>query len=132
RSAGENAQRGCGCSARTAPGVCHADGVSRRGLAALFQRERAAEFRSAAIASKTSAARGAGMKNSSKRPLALADVTLFPAFVIWFIWQGQFIARWTWVFLVVWIAGSFVAQRDTPKTLGWRADNLSAGFKQAA
>ena len=72
------------------------------------------------------------MKHSAKRWLALADVTLFPAFVIWFIWQGQFIARWTWVFFVVWMAGSFAIQRDTPKTLGWRADNFLEACKQAA
>ena len=28
--------------------------------------------------------------------------------------------------------GSFLLRRDTPKTLGWRADNLSAACKQAA
>lgn len=72
------------------------------------------------------------MSNSAKHWLALADVTLFPAFVLWFIWEGQFIARWSWVFFVLWLAGSFLIQRDTPKSLGWRADNLSAACKQAA
>ncbi len=72
------------------------------------------------------------MSSGAKRWLALADVTVFPAFVLWFIWQGQFIARWTWIFFVVWLADSFLLQRDTPKTLGWRADNLSAACKQAA
>lgn len=72
------------------------------------------------------------MSSGAKRWLALADVTVFPVFVLWFIWQGQFIARWTWIFFVVWLADSFLLQRDTPKTLGWRADNLSAACKQAA
>ena len=71
------------------------------------------------------------MSGGAKRWLALADVTVFPAFVLWFIWQGQFIARWSWIFFVVWLADSFLLQRDTPKTLGWRADNLSAACKQA-
>jgi hypothetical protein len=71
------------------------------------------------------------MNFSTRRWLALADVTLFPAFVLWFIWQGQFVARWTWIFFAVWLAGSFVLQRDTPKTLGWRADNLPSATKQA-
>ncbi|HWF39699.1 MAG TPA: hypothetical protein VG322_14340 [Candidatus Acidoferrales bacterium] len=71
------------------------------------------------------------MSFGAKRSLALAEVTLFPAFVLWFIWQGQSIARWTWIFFVVWLAGSFLIQRDTPKTLGWRADNLSAACRQA-
>lgn len=71
------------------------------------------------------------MKDSAKRWLALADVTLFPAFVIWFIWQGQFIARWTWVFFMVWMVGSFAIHRDTPNTLGWRADNFAEACKQA-
>ncbi len=56
--------------------------------------------------------------------LALADLLVFPAFVLWFIWRGQFTARWTWVFFVVWLAASFLLQKDSPKTLGWRSDNL--------
>jgi hypothetical protein len=63
--------------------------------------------------------------------LSLADVILLPAFILWFIWQLQFTERWTWIFFVVWLSASFLLHRDTPKTLGWRADNLVAASKQA-
>ena len=41
-----------------------------------------------------------------------------------FIWDFQF--RWprSWIVFPVWLALSFLAHRDTPKTLGWRADNF--------
>lgn len=66
-----------------------------------------------------------------ERWLSLADVTLLPAFILWFIWQLQFIARWTWTIFIVWLIASFALHRDTPKTLGWRADNLWPATKQA-
>ncbi len=34
------------------------------------------------------------------RYFTIADVTLLPAFILWFIWQLQFTARWTWVVFV--------------------------------
>lgn len=66
-----------------------------------------------------------------QRWFSLADVTLLPVFILWFIWQLQFVARWTWIIFVVWIIASFIVHRDTPKTLGWRGDNLGAAGKQA-
>lgn len=71
------------------------------------------------------------MNARALRWLSLADVTLLPAFVLWFIWQLQFTARWTWMILLIWIVASFLLHRDTPKTLGWRADNLWPATKQA-
>jgi Type II CAAX prenyl endopeptidase Rce1-like len=65
------------------------------------------------------------------RALTLADIFLFPAFILWFIWRLQFTARWTWMIMAAWLLISFLAHRDTPKTLGWRADNLWAATKQA-
>jgi hypothetical protein len=65
------------------------------------------------------------------RWLTLADVTLFPLFILCFIWKLQFTARWTWMIFVLWLAASFLVHRDTPKTLGWRADNLWPATKQA-
>ena len=64
--------------------------------------------------------------------LSVVDVTLLPAFILWFIWRLQFSARWTWIVFVVWFVASFLSHRDTPKTLGWRSDNLGAATKQAA
>jgi hypothetical protein len=65
------------------------------------------------------------------RWLSLADVSLLPAFILWFIWRLQFTARWTWWVFVLWLIASFLAHCDTPKTLGWRADNFWAATKQA-
>lgn len=66
-----------------------------------------------------------------KRWLALADVVLLPVFILWFIWRLQFTARWTWIFFVVWLAASFLLQRDSPKTMGWRVDNLALATRDA-
>lgn len=71
------------------------------------------------------------MNTRVRRWLALADVILLPAFILWFIWQLQFTARWTWIFFVVWLSVSFLLHHDTPKTLGWRADNLGPATVQA-
>lgn len=65
------------------------------------------------------------------RGLTFADIFLFPAFILWFIWRLQFTAGWTWMIMAAWLVVSFLAHRDTPKTLGWRADNLWPGVKQA-
>lgn len=63
--------------------------------------------------------------------LALADVTVLPAFVLLFMWRLQFYLRWTWTVILIWVVASFLIHRDTPKTLGWRADNLWPATKQA-
>jgi hypothetical protein len=65
------------------------------------------------------------------RWLALADVTLLPALILCFIWQLQFTARWTWTIFAVWLVASFLLHHDTPKTLGFRADNLWSATKLA-
>src|SRR6202167_4957943 len=61
---------------------------------------------------------------------SIGDVTLFPPFILWFIWQLQFTARWTWMIFILWILASVLIHRDTPKTLGWRADNLWPATRQ--
>ncbi|HKS66434.1 MAG TPA: CPBP family glutamic-type intramembrane protease [Candidatus Acidoferrales bacterium] len=66
-----------------------------------------------------------------ERGFSLADVSLLPAFILWFIWQLQFEARWTWIIFPIWIVLSFAAHRDTPKTLGWRGDNLALATRRA-
>jgi len=71
------------------------------------------------------------MRFSARLWLSLADVALFPVFILWFIWRLQFTALWTWVFFVFWLVASFLLHRDTPKTLGWRVDNLLQATKQA-
>jgi hypothetical protein len=71
------------------------------------------------------------MNSRLLRTLALAEVLAFPAFILWFIWRLQFTARWTWMILAAWLVVSFLVHRDTPKTLGWRADNIWPATKQA-
>jgi hypothetical protein len=61
----------------------------------------------------------------------LTEAICFVGYVGLYIWklQVQVPASW-WVF-VVWLGGSMVLRRDTPKTLGWRADNLWSATKRA-
>jgi Type II CAAX prenyl endopeptidase Rce1-like len=71
------------------------------------------------------------MNSRAIRASTLADISLFPAFILWFIWRLQFSERWTWMIMAAWLLLSFLVHRDTPKTLGWRADNLWPATKQA-
>ena len=64
--------------------------------------------------------------------LALVDVAGLPIFILAFIWRLQFTTNWVWVGFVVWMLASFAIHRDTPKTLGWRADNLWPATRRAA
>jgi hypothetical protein len=72
------------------------------------------------------------MNTRPLRCLSLADVILVPAFILWFIWRLQFTARWTWWIFVLWLIASFLLHHDTPKTVGWRADNIWAATKLAS
>ncbi len=64
--------------------------------------------------------------------LAILDVIWVAVFVPLYIWRLQFTAPRAWLIFPVWLVASFVVQRDTPKTLGWRADNLAPASAQAA
>jgi len=55
----------------------------------------------------------------------------FAAFVAMYIWRLQFTHVNSWVIFPVWLLVSFVAHRETPKTLGWRADNFWLATRQA-
>lgn len=68
----------------------------------------------------------------AKRWLAGAEVAAMTALVPAFIWDLQF--RWpnSWIVFPAWLALSFLIHRDTPKALGWRADNLWAATRPAA
>lgn len=61
----------------------------------------------------------------------LIDPLAFAAFVAWYIWRLQTTHTETWWIFVVWLVASFLLHRDTPKTLGWRADNLLAASRRA-
>jgi hypothetical protein len=64
--------------------------------------------------------------------LSVLDVTGIPVYIAWFIWRGQFVSPRSWFGFPIWLVASFLLHRDTPKTLGMRADNLWPATKQAA
>jgi CAAX prenyl protease-like protein len=66
------------------------------------------------------------------RRAALADIIGIPLLILWYIWRLQFSARNSWIVFVIWLVASFLLHRDTPRTLGWRADNLGAATRKAA
>ena len=55
----------------------------------------------------------------------------FPAFVALYIWKLQNASPKTWLLFPVWLVISFAIHRDNPKSLGWRADNLTSATKRA-
>ena len=71
------------------------------------------------------------LSSRAKRWLSAADVVIFPSFILWFIWQLQFTAHWTWVFFAIWIAATFLLHHDSPAAVGWRVDNLWLATRQA-
>ena len=72
------------------------------------------------------------MKWSVYRWSCLVESLAFAVFVGTYIWKLQAVASWTWWVFVVWLMVSFVARKDTPKTIGWRGDNFWRAAKRAA
>ena len=66
------------------------------------------------------------------RVLCLLEALAFSAFTGWYIWRLQITRRDSWWIFVVWLVSSFLVRGDTPKTLGWRADNLWPASRRAA
>jgi hypothetical protein len=66
-----------------------------------------------------------------RRRVALPEALLFSAFVVTYIWRLQSSAWNWWIVFPAWLMLSFTFHRDTPKTLGWRADNLWPATRQA-
>lgn len=66
------------------------------------------------------------------RWLSVADVVGIPVLIVLFIWRWQFSHPRSWIIFPVWIGLSFLIHRDTPKKLGWRADNLKRSALEAA
>jgi hypothetical protein len=58
------------------------------------------------------------------RAITFLEALAFSAIVAMFIWRWQAADPYSWVIFPAWLAASFLLHRDTPKTLGWRADNL--------
>ena len=55
-----------------------------------------------------------------------------PLLIAGYIWRLQFTAPRSWLIFPVWLVASFLLHRDTPQTLGWRADNLWPATRRAA
>lgn len=72
------------------------------------------------------------MKWSAYRWSCLVEALAFAAFVGLFIWRLQIEAPWTWWVILVWLVVSCLWRQDTPKTMGWRADNLWKATRRAA
>jgi len=60
------------------------------------------------------------------------EALAFPAFVALYIWHWQTAIPESWIVFPIWLLLSFVLHRDTPKTIGWRADNLKSATRRAA
>jgi hypothetical protein len=61
----------------------------------------------------------------------LVEALAFAALVGAYIWRWQAASPRSWWILAVWLVVSAVLRRDTPKTLGWRGDNLWAATRGA-
>jgi membrane protease YdiL (CAAX protease family) len=48
-----------------------------------------------------------------------------------YIWRWQITHPASWLVFPIWLVASFLAHRDTPKTMGWRADNLWSATRGA-
>jgi hypothetical protein len=66
------------------------------------------------------------------RGVELVEPLAFTGFVAWYIWQLQAAFFYSWLVFPVWLLASFLYHRDTPKTMGWRADNLWLATKKSA
>jgi hypothetical protein len=70
------------------------------------------------------------MSRTSYRVLTLAEALALAAYIAWYIWRLQASQPNSWIVFPVWLIASFLLHRDTPKTLGWRADNLWPATRQ--
>lgn len=66
------------------------------------------------------------------RYLTFVEAIIFSAIVALYIWRWQETHPITWIIFPIWLVTSFAIHRDTPKTLGWRADNLWPAIRQGA
>ena len=64
------------------------------------------------------------------RALTFLEAITFSVIVAMFIWRWQAADPYSWVVFPIWLLASFLIHRDTPKTLGWRADNFWAATRQ--
>ena len=70
------------------------------------------------------------MTKAAYRALTLAEGLLFSVLIGLYIWRFQQSNARAWLIFPVWLIASIAVHRDTPNTLGWRADNLWAATRQ--
>ena len=70
------------------------------------------------------------MNRTSYRVLTLIEALALAVYIAWYIWRLQATQPNSWIVFPVWLVASFLLHRDTPKTLGWRADNLRPATRQ--
>lgn len=63
--------------------------------------------------------------------LGLAEVLAFPVLTLVFIWRWQSTWPASWIIFPIWLVGSFLLHRDTPRFLGARADNLGPALRES-
>ena len=63
---------------------------------------------------------------------SLAEGLAFAGFVALYMWRLEASRPGAWLIFPIWIVSSFALHRDTPKTLGWRADNIRQATRRAA
>lgn len=72
------------------------------------------------------------MKRTSASYLSLLEALSLAVYVAVYIWRLQDTHPFSWTIFPVWFLLSLLSHRDTPKTLGWRADNLWPSTRRAA
>lgn len=70
------------------------------------------------------------MTKTSWRVLTLIEALGLAGYIGWYIWNLQGTKPNSWIVFLVWLMVSMVSHGDTPKTLGWRADNLWPATRQ--
>jgi hypothetical protein len=70
------------------------------------------------------------MPKTSYRVLTIVEALGLTGYIAWYIWQLQTAKPNSWIVFPIWLLASIVLHRDTPKTLGWRADNLWPATRQ--
>ena len=72
------------------------------------------------------------MPQTTSRLLPLIEAFAFTGFAACFIWRLQDSSRYSWMVFPIWLMASFALHRDTPQSLGWRADNLWNATKHSS
>jgi membrane protease YdiL (CAAX protease family) len=72
------------------------------------------------------------LHNKASRIFTFVEAFAFAVFIGLFIWRLQIGHPNSWMVFPIWLVASFFIHRDTPKTLGWRADNLWPAARRAA